>query len=262
MAEKSVNDKNLNSVIQRIKTLINGKAPNEHTHNASDITDLQNTLNGKADSEHGHGISDITNLQDTLNNKADSEHDHDISDITNLQDTLNGKADNEHDHDISDITDLQNTLDDMLNRLLPTVTSEDNGNVLKVVDGTWTHVNDEDTVITASNWCTPGNITISNNYTKMERYGMIRSMSFDMRLGTIPKGETILLKLNKVDKPNSNYISFVGMVSSNSDYHQLQYVPMAIMDSNGAPCVFIYAEDEISYNTCFLSGSVTYFAQS
>ena len=66
--------------------------PSSHTHNISNITDLQDELDGKANSSHTHSISNITDLQTTLDGKANKIHTHSISDITNLQTTLDGKA--------------------------------------------------------------------------------------------------------------------------------------------------------------------------
>lgn len=65
--------------------------PSAHTHNISDVTNLQTTLNGKANSVHTHSISDVTGLQTALDGKANTVHTHAISDITNLQNTLNSK---------------------------------------------------------------------------------------------------------------------------------------------------------------------------
>ena len=50
-------------------------------------------------------------------------------------DGLKTKADRNHKHKIGEIKDLQDILD-----RVPAVTDEDNGAILRVVDGTWTAV--------------------------------------------------------------------------------------------------------------------------
>ena len=107
--QKSLNDK-------ASKTDLDNKADKKHTHNISDITNLQTTLSNKANT------SDLENKADKidLKTKADKDHTHNVSDITYLQKTLddkankvdlNNKADKTHKHNISDITNLQSELD-------------------------------------------------------------------------------------------------------------------------------------------------------
>jgi hypothetical protein len=47
------------------------RAASSHSHDVSDVTDLQTTLDGKAASSHDHAIADVTDLQTTLNAKLD-----------------------------------------------------------------------------------------------------------------------------------------------------------------------------------------------
>lgn len=69
------------------KVDLDKKANVSHTHNISDITNLQSNINSiKANSS---SISQLTNV---LDKKANIEHIHNISDISDLQYTLNNKA--------------------------------------------------------------------------------------------------------------------------------------------------------------------------
>jgi hypothetical protein len=67
--------------------LVNGKADAEHSHEISDVTNLQssldainNSISGKANTSHSHAISDVANLQNTLDEKVPTSR------------TINGKA--------------------------------------------------------------------------------------------------------------------------------------------------------------------------
>lgn len=83
-------------------TEINDNIDN-HTHSYSDITDKPQTF---PPSQHSHQISEITDLQTTLDGKASSQHSHQISDITNLQTTLDAKASSQHTHSFNELTNL------------------------------------------------------------------------------------------------------------------------------------------------------------
>lgn len=83
-------------------------SPSAHTHEISDIDDLQDALDGKSDIGHSHDWGDITGKPSTF---PASTHSHDISDITNLQLALDGKAPTSHTHTISQVTNLQTELD-------------------------------------------------------------------------------------------------------------------------------------------------------
>ncbi len=120
--------------LSSLENKVKGKASANHTHNISEVTNLQTELNkkqptlsagsnitisgstisakdtvyddtsvrnligGKANSSHSHSISNITGLQTALNNKASSGHSHNISSVSGLQNALNGKASSSHTH--------------------------------------------------------------------------------------------------------------------------------------------------------------------
>jgi len=63
-----------------------------HINDFSNPHQITPSLIGASEEIHSHNISDIINLQDELNQKAPINHNHDISDITNLQDELDQKA--------------------------------------------------------------------------------------------------------------------------------------------------------------------------
>lgn len=83
-------------------------------------------LGNKSDVVHTHNISDINELQssfdlvnENLSNKANTEHTHNILDVNGLQETLDelegniiAKAELEHTHEVSDITDIQELLNE------------------------------------------------------------------------------------------------------------------------------------------------------
>ncbi len=78
-----------------------------HSHNISDITNLQTTLDGKASTTHNHDsayrqisyVPSWTEITDKPATFTPSTHSHSISDITNLQTTLDGKSATSHNHD-------------------------------------------------------------------------------------------------------------------------------------------------------------------
>lgn len=78
-----------------------------HSHNISDITNLQTTLDGKASTTHNHDsayrqisyVPSWTEITDKPSTFTPSSHTHAISDITNLQTTLDGKSATSHNHD-------------------------------------------------------------------------------------------------------------------------------------------------------------------
>lgn len=94
-----------------VDSKLSEKANLIHTHNITDITNLQTTLDGKANTIHTHNITDVSGLQSILDSKANVTHNHSISDISNLQTTLNGKANLVHTHSLSDITDIPSNLE-------------------------------------------------------------------------------------------------------------------------------------------------------
>ena len=65
---------------------------------ANEMKDIDTMLSNKADSIHTHDISDIKNLQTTLDSKADQTEIKDYVDST-INSSLNGKADSGHIHD-------------------------------------------------------------------------------------------------------------------------------------------------------------------
>ena len=62
----------------------------------------------KADTAHTHNISDVNNLQLELDNKSNKSHTHTFTSITDKPSTYPPSS---HTHNISDVTNLQNTLD-------------------------------------------------------------------------------------------------------------------------------------------------------
>lgn len=67
------------------------KAPTAHTHTyaeigelETDINDLFDYLEGKASLTHTHQISNVQNLQETLDMKVDVDHTHKVSDVSNF----------------------------------------------------------------------------------------------------------------------------------------------------------------------------------
>ena len=92
-----------------VKSALDGKANNSHTHSISNITNLQNSLDSKSDNTHTHSYNDLTDkptiptmptidsalnttstnpvqnkiITNALNNKSDKGHTHNYSDITN-----------------------------------------------------------------------------------------------------------------------------------------------------------------------------------
>ncbi len=83
--------------------------PSTHTHNISDINNLQTILDYKASSTHYHSIANINGLQTTLDTKAD-KYNIQITDVINLQSALNSKAPTVHYHEINEVNGLSSAL--------------------------------------------------------------------------------------------------------------------------------------------------------
>ena len=144
--KRTINYDELTQLEETLTAMINEKADIEHTHEISEVNDLQTALDNKADAEHTHEIFDVDGLQMILDNKAsrnhnhDTEysvinHDHEIDDIYQeiateqggitiygkkllsqiLQEIEAGASPINHHHVISDVTNLQTTLDGKAN---------------------------------------------------------------------------------------------------------------------------------------------------
>ena len=116
-----------------VTTALDGKADTEHTHEAVDITDLQDLLDAKANATHTHATSDVTGLDTALAGKAASVHAHAIADVTDLETTLAGKVDTE---DLTEATvkaASQDTNGKPITEYVAGVTLQ--GNTLKIAKG-------------------------------------------------------------------------------------------------------------------------------
>jgi hypothetical protein len=143
----------IDSIVEQVKQDLTpediGAASEDHSHDISEINNLQTILNGKAASGHTHQISNISGLETrlqriengssggggeggtminyTVNGEisdengnfqvdietigaAPAEHTHDISQITNLQQTLNNKSNTDHTHDMVTGINVNNTV--------------------------------------------------------------------------------------------------------------------------------------------------------
>lgn len=89
-------EKASNSDLQKTKSAV--------AENSQFITSFNQYLGMKADKEHTHEISNINNLQTALDTKATK------TDISSLKNSVSAKADKKHTHAISDINNLQYTL--------------------------------------------------------------------------------------------------------------------------------------------------------
>jgi hypothetical protein len=74
---------------------------------------LKNDIDGKANISHTHDISNVTNLQPTLNSKLDKGTY--TGNAQDLKNDIDGKANISHTHDISNVNNLQNSLDIITN---------------------------------------------------------------------------------------------------------------------------------------------------
>lgn len=86
--DSTINATSTNPVQNKvINTALTGKANTNHTHNITNITNLQSQLNGKANSVHTHDdrYYTETEMNTKLNSKANSSHTHSIGNVTNLQ---------------------------------------------------------------------------------------------------------------------------------------------------------------------------------
>lgn len=70
MSDPFISYSNEQTVLQKVKQLLGGKANSTHTHQQSDITGLSDALAGKAAAVHTHVCTDITDLETKLNQYA------------------------------------------------------------------------------------------------------------------------------------------------------------------------------------------------
>lgn len=144
---KTFTDTSLNALVNKTKeyvdNVVSTKSDSTHTHDISNITNLQATLNGKANSSHGTHVTysttppamdgaasvgsastiarsdhthptdtsrasqtDLDALETIVAGKANTSHTHTITNITNLQTALDGKAASSHLHTVANISDL------------------------------------------------------------------------------------------------------------------------------------------------------------
>lgn len=103
------------SDVTDLQTSLDGKASIEHSHDMEDVTGLDVALSGKSDTGHKHASTDITDFEEKMAKKADASHSHDVEDVAGLQTVLNGKAASVHTHTIENVTGLQGELDGKAN---------------------------------------------------------------------------------------------------------------------------------------------------
>ena len=116
--------------------VIQGYSPLGHSHEISNINNLQTSLDLKANASDTATKAELKELSDTVSGKADSEHAHDQSEITGLKTNLEAinnsiasaqkdiadintslatKSDSNHIHKIEEITNLQESLNSKIN---------------------------------------------------------------------------------------------------------------------------------------------------
>lgn len=91
-----------------INTALTEKANSNHTHNITNITNLQSAMDEKANSVHTHDdrYYTETEMDGKLSDKANSSHTHSISDVTGLSTSLEGKMGNNY--NVSKVTGADN----------------------------------------------------------------------------------------------------------------------------------------------------------
>ena len=139
-----------------LQDTLNSKAENEHTHKMSDITDLSIDLSGVASIDHTHSISEITNLQTTLDAKAASSHSHAISDVSNLQTNLDSKSDSSHTHKISSLTDYKSELLELIYPVGSVYISMNFTSPADLFGGTWERLGKDRFLISCGDESEPG----------------------------------------------------------------------------------------------------------
>ena len=89
------------NLTQAIINVVQTTPPETHQHSINDIyklneeeqkETLESILNNKSNNGHTHDISEINDLQDTLNNKSNNGHTHDISEINDWSEATNDFA--------------------------------------------------------------------------------------------------------------------------------------------------------------------------
>ena len=95
----------MNLLGELIKNDIDGKANISHTHDISNVTNLQPTLNSKLDKGAYDGTAQ--NLKNDIDGKANISHTHDISNVSGLQAALDGKQDALTEDNVGQFMDLE-----------------------------------------------------------------------------------------------------------------------------------------------------------
>ena len=124
MGKKFFTEDSLKTLINTIKSLLDGKASSSHNHSISNITNLQSSLDGKQNNITGAATtiasSDLTANRALVSNSSGKVA---VSAVTStelgyldgvtsaVQTQLDGKAASSHTHSISNVTNLQTTLD-------------------------------------------------------------------------------------------------------------------------------------------------------
>ena len=91
-------DKNGDVIFPLTNNFPKDTIPTSASVNILDSGAIYDALQFKSDLNHTHQISNVDNLESALNNKADLEHTQPISSIINLENTLSVKADLNHTH--------------------------------------------------------------------------------------------------------------------------------------------------------------------
>lgn len=81
--------------------LTDARTPKTHSHQISEVTNLQSELDSKSNTEHTHDWATVEGKPVTF---PPSTHTHSISEITNLQTTLDSKSNSDHAHSAADVT--------------------------------------------------------------------------------------------------------------------------------------------------------------
>lgn len=100
----------------------------------TDVDDLYTTVGNKANTLHTHQISQVVNLQDSLDMKAGLDHTHGIADINSLSSALADKTDIGHNHTTSDVSGFSASVKEIVGAMIVPGTNvtiaQDQGNLI------------------------------------------------------------------------------------------------------------------------------------
>ena len=219
---------NINSTItstkQELTNNINGKANVSHTHNISDINDIDignyvttEQLDTKANVSHTHNISDVTDLQTTLNESINNAKQELNNTITSTKDELtqsiNNKSDSSHTHNEYVTTQQLNTTKQELNNSINNKANNNHTHTISDITDFGTSGIDTSNLVTKQEFTNKiDNVELNFNTVTSQLTTSINTKADTSHKHTIDNITNLQTTLN--DKANSTHVHNISDVSN------------------------------------------------